>query len=70
MANTTFSFRLSAVCLGLAASLCAQTAPAPSAADAAPAGIGLIELFVYMVNLIFGHSDTGIRYFDLKVNAV
>ena len=31
------SFRLSAVCLGMAASLCAQTAPAPSAADASPA---------------------------------
>ena len=37
MANTTFSFRLSAVYLGLAASLCAQTAPAPSAVDASPA---------------------------------
>ena len=37
MANTTFSFRLSAVCLGLAASLCAQTAPAPSATAAPPA---------------------------------
>ena len=33
MANTAFSFRLSAVCLGLAASLCAQTAPVPSAVD-------------------------------------